>query len=256
MALKRLYLMADGLESGDGAYVRYPFEAMLSALAEASSRRQAIIIGEDLGTVPENFRENMRNAGVLGYRVLFFERDFDGRFRLPQSYERDALACIATHDLPTLRGWWEGHDLDDRVRLGLDDAGAAALHREKRRADRDQMVAALAASGLLPASLAAAARGEQSLPADLTQELAVALTRFLAVTPCRLVAVQLEDLLAMKDRANLPGTTHEHPNWRRKLPLPLDQLPQAPMFLAMTQAAAEERPRPGDGFQGRNSPGL
>jgi 4-alpha-glucanotransferase len=256
MALKRLYLMADGLESGDGAYVQYPFEEMLSALGDASSRRQAIIIGEDLGTVPENFRENMRNVGVPGYRVLFFERESDGRFRLPQSYERDALACISTHDLPTLRGWWEGHDLDDRLRLGLDDAGAAALHREKRRTDRELMIAALSTSGLLPASLEAAARGAHPLPADLTQELAVALTRFLAVTPCRLVAVQLEDLVAMKDRANLPATTHEHPNWRRKLPLPLDQLPQAPMFLAMTQAAAEERPRPGNELHSRNSHGL
>ena len=91
------------------------------------------------------------------------------------------------------------------MRLGLDDAGAAALHREKRRTDREMMIAALSASGLLPASLEAAARGEQPLPAELTQELAVALTRFLAVTPCRLVAVQLEDLVAMKDRVNLPG---------------------------------------------------
>jgi 4-alpha-glucanotransferase len=243
MALKRLYLIADGLDGGDGAYVQYPFDEMLMALGEASQQTQAIIIGEDLGTVPANFRETMRAAGVLGYRVLFFEREPDGSFRLPQHYERDALACISTHDLPTLRGWWEGHDLDDRVRIGLDDAEDAARYRGEREADRRQMVASLSASGILPPGLEPAARGEQPMPPALTDELAIALTRFLAVTPCRLVAVQLEDLAGMADRANLPGTVHEHPNWTRKLSLEVDALPQAPLFAALTLALAEARPR-------------
>jgi 4-alpha-glucanotransferase len=243
MALKRLYLIAEGLEGDDGSYIEYPFDEMLSALCKVSRQTQAIIIGEDLGTVPANFRETMRAASIFGYRVLFFERDGDGSFRLPQSYERHALACISTHDLPTLRGWWEGHDLDDRLRIGLDDANAGALYRDQRRSDREKMIAALSASGLLPASLDAVARGEEPLPTDLTQELAVAFTRFLAVTPCRLVAIQLEDLAGMKDRANVPGTIHEHPNWRRKLALTLGELQQSAIFQAMTHAAAQERPR-------------
>lgn len=243
MALSRLYLIADGLDGGDGAYIHYPFDDLLSALGEASGKTQAIIVGEDLGTVPSNFRETMRAAIVLGYRVLFFEREGDGSFRLPFSYERDALACISTHDLPTLRGWWEGHDLDDRVHIGLDDADAANLYREQRRHDRKQMIEALSRSGLLTASLEPAARGEQPIPAELTEELAVALTRFLATTPCRLVALQLEDLAGMKDRANLPGTVHEHPNWRRKLSLTLDALPQSRLFRSITCAITEERPR-------------
>jgi 4-alpha-glucanotransferase len=141
-----------------------------------------------------------------------------------------------------LRGWWEGHDLDDRVRIGLDDAGDAARYRKQRDTDRRHMIAALSASGILPPGLEPAARGEQPMPAALTDELAIALTRFLAVTPCRLVAVQLEDLAGMTDRANLPGTVHEHPNWRRKLPLDLDALPQAPLFAAMIRVLADERP--------------
>ena len=99
------------------------------------------------------------------------------------------------------------------------------------------MLAALSASGLLPGG------GEAPVPAELTPELALALTKFLALTPCRLVAIQLEDLAGVKDRANLPGTIAEHPNWRRKLPMSLGALAGSPDFIALTRAVAEERPR-------------
>ena len=243
MSLMRLYLIAEGLDGTDGAYVHYPFEEMLKALSTTSHERRAVIIGEDLGTVPPNFRETMRANRVQGYRVLFFERALDRRFHLPTSYERDALACIATHDLPTLRGWWEGHDIDDRERIGLDEPHAAEASRAERAHDRGLMLHALDAAGLVPESLGAAARGEEPVPTTLSQDLAVALSRFLAVTPCRLVAVQLEDLAGMRERANLPGTVNEHPNWRRKLPVTLDALCQSADFIAITRAVAEERPR-------------
>jgi 4-alpha-glucanotransferase len=243
MSLKRLYLIPEGLDGADGAYVHYPFEDMLKALSRASHKTRALIIGEDLGTVPPNFRETMRANRVQGYRVLFFERDHDGGFRLPPSYERDALACISTHDLPTLRGWWEGSDIDDRERIGLDDPQAAQASREQRGRDRVLMLGALEAGGLLPEGLGVAARGEEPMPVELTQELAVALSRFLAVTPCRLVALQLEDLAGMRERANLPGTVDEYPNWRRKLPLTLDELCRSADFAAITRAVDSERPR-------------
>ncbi len=108
------------------------------------------------------------------------------------------------------------------------------------------MIAALSDSGLLPDSLIAAARGEAELPDELPQDLAVALSRFLARTPCQLVAIQLEDLAGMSERANLPGTVYEHPNWRRKLPVALEALADMDNFQAITQAVAEERPRPRD----------
>ena len=108
--------------------------------------------------------------------MLFFERDWDGdAASLPQSYQRDALACISTHDLPTLNGWWEGTDIDDRERIGLDDADAVTAARVSRDPDRKQMLAALAASGLLPDDLGPALRGERPLPAELPRDLAVAL---------------------------------------------------------------------------------
>ncbi|NJM33586.1 MAG: 4-alpha-glucanotransferase [Rhodomicrobium sp.] len=249
MGLERLYLIADGLNGVDGAYVQYPLDELLKAIGQVSKAKPAIIIGEDLGTVPANFRETMRAARILGYRVLFFEREWDRSdrsFRLPQDYQRDALACVSTHDLPTLRGWWEGHDLDDRERLGIDDADTVRAYRAERETERKLMIAALFASNLLPDGLVAVARGEQSVPARLPLELAVAITRFLAVTPCRLVAIQLEDLAGVEARANLPGTILEHPNWRRKLPVDLDKLAQLPTFTALIEAVARERPRCGD----------
>ncbi|MFP3920250.1 MAG: 4-alpha-glucanotransferase [Dichotomicrobium sp.] len=243
MALMRLYLIPDGLPSTDGAYVHYPLDRMLHALARASREAGTIVIGEDLGTVPPNFREVMRAARVLGYRVLFFEREPDGRFKRAEAYERDALACISTHDLPTLRGWWTAHDIDMRVEIGLDDAEKGAADRAEREADRVRLLAALAESGVLPDDLAPAARGESPPPEALTQELSLAFARFLARTPCRLVALQLEDLTGAVDPANVPGTIHDHPNWQRKIPRALEELASAPGFHAITRAVAAERPR-------------
>ena len=244
MSMARLYLIADGLDGTDGAYVHFPFDDMLKAVAAASQDTHAIIIGEDLGTVPANFRETLQAAGIQGYRVLFFERAWDRSFHLPASYERHALACISTHDLPTLSGWWEGTDIDDRERIGLDNADVATAARASRDTDRKLMLAALAANGLLPDDLGPALRGEHSPPKQLPRDVAVALSRFLARTPCRLVAIQLEDLAAMKERMNLPGTINEQPNWRRKLPLDLAPLFASPNLIAIMTAVAEERPRP------------
>jgi 4-alpha-glucanotransferase len=167
---------------------------------------------------------------------MFFEREWDGKFRPPQHYHREAMACIATHDLPTLRGWWSGSDIDDREAIGLDDPASAAAHRLQRIADRQLIIAALMEAGLVTDP----ALGDA---AELPQEVAIALSRFLARTPCRLVALQLEDLAGMRDRANLPGTVDQHPNWRRRLPQTLEALAASADFLAITKAVAEERPQ-------------
>jgi 4-alpha-glucanotransferase len=243
MALMRLYLIPAERDSTDGSYVRYPLDQMLQALSGASQNARAIVIGEDLGNVPANFREIMRAARILGYRVLFFEREQDGSFKPASAYEPDALACISTHDLPTLSGWWTAHDIDMRAQVGLDEADTTSAERTARETDRVRLLAALAQSGVLPDNLAPAARGEAAPPDALTQELSIAFARFLARTPCRLVALQLEDLTNAIDRANLPGTAEDHPNWQRKLPLTLEELASAPDFRAVTQAVAAERPR-------------
>jgi 4-alpha-glucanotransferase len=212
MALRRLYLIPQGRPSRDGAYVDYPLDGLLGVVAAASTERRTVVIGEDLGTVPHGFHDTMRAANLQGYRVLFFEREHDGGFRSPAAYDRNALACVSTHDLPTLAGWWTGRDIAERAKIGLaqDDVPAALAHR---LADRRAMIAALAREGLLPASQQGLAHRDAALPDRLDEALAVATHRLVAGTPCRLVAVQLEDLVGSEDCVNIPGTMDEHPNW-------------------------------------------
>jgi 4-alpha-glucanotransferase len=222
--------------------VRYPLEALLDVVAAVSNKAETIVIGEDLGTVPPGFRDSMRASGIQGYRVLLFERD-DGEFSAPQTYDRDALACVSTHDLPTLAGWWRGNDITERRAIGLipDDQQDAA--RAARRADTRALIDALDREGLLSAADRTAARRETSLADRRPHAIVVATHGFLARSPCRLVTVQLEDLVGAEDGVNIPGTIDEHPNWRRKLPAKLEQLADMPLFAAVCATMSKERPR-------------
>ncbi len=118
MGLARLFWVPDGATANEGAYVRYPLDDLLGALALESHRARCLVVGEDLGTVAEGFRERLDAADVLSYRVLWFERDGE-TFREPRRYPAKAAACVSTHDLPTIRGWWNGVDIDERRALGL-----------------------------------------------------------------------------------------------------------------------------------------
>lgn len=241
MGLVRLYWVPAGLCATDGAYVSYPGDILMRHLASASLDHSALVIGEDLGTVPAGFRDIMRRMAIQGYRVLYFERGKDGRFRAPHCYAHAALACISTHDLPTLRGWWKGRDISERERLGLFDAATAELQRHERTRDRRLLLQALAQAGLGPDETAPGGAGPTS--AELPDAVLVGLHTFLARTRSRLVAVQLEDLVGMEEQANLPGTVDEYPNWRRKLPVSLERLPECRMFRRVAGAVAAERPR-------------
>jgi 4-alpha-glucanotransferase len=240
MGLVRLYWVPNGLSPTDGAYVSYPGDILIRQLASASLEHSALVIGEDLGTVPAGFRAIMRGVAIQGYRVLYFERGRGGRFRAPRSYARAALACISTHDLPTFRGWWKGRDISERERLGLTDAATAELQRHARARDRRQLLQAMRRAGLVLDETAADRKGAASV--ELPEAVLVGLHTFLARTPSRLVAVQLEDLVGMEEQANLPGTVDEHPNWRRKLPVSLEHLPECGMARRVTGAVAAERP--------------
>lgn len=237
MGLKRLYLIPPGFDARSGAYVRYPFKAILEALADRSQAASAVVIGEDLGTVPPGFREAMETAGLFGYRVFYFEQDGDGRFRPPGAYPRHALACVATHDLPPLAGWWRGGDIDARADLGRLAPGDAEEARAHRLHSRAQLLAALAAEGLAPSAV----RAEDAVLSDDT---IVNLHRFLARTPCRMLAVQLEDLTGATELVNLPGTHEEYRNWSLRLPIAIEDLAAHPLFRHTLTAVASERPRP------------
>lgn len=243
MGLTRLYLIPAEASATDGAYVRYPLREMLSCLAQVSQRQGTIVVGEDLGTVPSGFREVMNEVEIQGYRVFYFEKDADGRFRPPGDYSYKALACLSTHDLATLRGWWSGNDIDERERLGGYSAENAAQIRAGRAKDRLLLLAVLKDEGLLPQGLEPVLDGTSPCPQQLPQDLCVAAHTLLAKTSARLVAVQIEDLAGMKEQANLPGTGNEHPNWRRKLPLELEEIPRTNLFQEITRAVSRERPR-------------
>jgi 4-alpha-glucanotransferase len=173
--------------------------------------------------------------------VLYFERGKGGGFRAPHAYTRAALACISTHDLPTLRGWWTGRDISERERLGLYDAATAGLQRHERTRDRRLLLQALRRAGLAPDETAADRAGAAC--AELPEAILVGEHTFLARTRSRLVAVQLEDLVGMEDQANLPGTVDEHPNWRRKLTVSLEHLSQCGILGRVAGAVAAERRR-------------
>jgi 4-alpha-glucanotransferase len=243
MGLMRLYWIPSNADAIDGAYVRYPMADMIRQLAEASVARSSLVIGEDLGTVPPGFRQIMQDTGIQGYRVLYFERREEQQFRAHSSYPREACACISTHDLPTLAGWWLGTDIDARERLVCLDSGSVARQRSERGRDRYLLLAALAEAGLLPHGLERVVSGQEPPPHELPPEALAAAHVFLARTPSRLVAVQLEDLTGAVEQANLPGTVNDCPNWRRKLPLSLDEIAATPLFKEISGALARERPR-------------
>lgn len=242
MALQRLYFIPDGAEPRDGTYVNYPLDTLLNVVAGASNASQCIVIGEDLGTVPPGFRDAMRAIGIQGYRVLLFERD--GRaFRAPDTYDRDAIACVSTHDLPTLAGWWCGNDIAQRLAIGLLSDGLLDAAQADRSADKCALVEALEKQGLLSASDRAVTPRGILLVERIPEALVIATHAFLARSPCRLVTVQIEDLVGVEEGVNIPGTIDEHPNWRRRLPVDLDQLADIALFTSVCATMSRERPR-------------
>jgi 4-alpha-glucanotransferase len=246
MSLYRLFWIADGFGAADGVYVRYPFSRMLQTLAAVSQARHTIVIGEDLGVVPPGFREVMRRVEVQGYRVFFFERQHDF-FLPPAAYPHEALACITTHDLYTLAGWWSGRDIEVRRGIGMIAEADVEREREERAHERRRVLGLLAGHGLLPDGMEAAMRGDAEPAAELPEAFAVALHRLVARTPSRMFCVPAEDLTGAVDQVNVPGTVDEHPNWRRKVDVDLERLPERPLYRAIVAALAEERPKDGGG---------
>jgi 4-alpha-glucanotransferase len=210
MSLFRLWWVPAGSPSTDGAYVHYPLNQLLTVLALESARNACLVVGEDLGVVPDEMRVAMPQFGLYHYKVMLFEKQ-EGRFRGPHDYPRRALATVTTHDMPTLRSYWEGRDIGLRERLNLfPSAQVQAEILRERGQDRVALLAALREQGLAPARPSAANE-------PFTPELALALHLYLARSGAALAAVQIEDLLGMTEPVNVPGTYHEYPNWQRKL---------------------------------------
>ena len=239
MGLMRLYWVPPDTPATEGAYVQYPFDDLLGLVAEESNRNQCLVIGEDLGTVPEGFRERLFDAGVLSYHPLIFERYPDGQFRLPADMPRQALVAASTHDLPTLAGFWRGVDLDVRTRLMLfpSDALRQRLITE-RDWDRGRLLWALERVGLLPADVGKVPAALPDLPATVI----AAINAYLARSPAMLLVVQPEDCFGLTEQINVPGTLEDqHPNWQRKLPVPIEDWALNEGFARCVAALSAER---------------
>ena len=209
MGLTRLFVVPDGAKPADGAYISYPLRDLVGLLALESHKRKCAMVGEDLGTVPEGFREVLAEADMLGTRVLWFEKEADA-FRLPATYPALSVACASTHDLPTIAGWWSGAEIAERSALGLIDAAMKERQTAAREDEKRALVAALVAAGLL--------RDPPDLAAPASDALAAAIHAFIARAPSLLALGQADDLAGETIATNLPGTDRERPNWRRRLP--------------------------------------
>ena len=207
LGLQRLWLIPLGASPSEGAYLYYPIDDLLRLVALESVRNQAIVLGEDLGTVPDGLREKLSERAILGIRVLLFEQDYGARFKPILDWPDDALATTSTHDLPTLNGWLHGRDIDWNERLGLVDPVAAQRWRENRSIECEGLHRALSQD---PQNFQEEAQGNApTLDASI---------RFLGHTRAPLVLLPIEDALGLEEQANLPGTISGHPNWCRRLP--------------------------------------
>ena len=217
LGLTRLWLVPDGASPENGAYLRYPLQDLLRLIALESWRHHAIVIGEDLGTVPQGFDEQLAQAGLLGIRVLLFQRD-GGRFLRPGEWPNSAIATTTTHDLPTIAGWWQERDIDWRTKLDLLMPGQSeADARREREGERRALWQALTEAGCAQGDMPS---GQGSAPLDPVLDAAL---DFISATPAPLAMLPIEDALGLVEQPNLPGTVDTHPNWRRRLAQPAEE---------------------------------
>jgi 4-alpha-glucanotransferase len=237
MSLFRLWWVPAHSSPLDGAYVHYPLDELLTVLALESSRAGCLVVGEDLGVVPDEIRAAMPRFGLYHYKVVLFEKQ-GSAFRRPQEFVREALATITTHDMPTLRSYWDGGDIELRRRLNLYPSAEmhAAVLRE-RDMDRAALLAALRDQGLAPLH-------PDAPHESYTPEFGLAMHEFLGRSSAALAAVQIEDLLGMVDPVNVPGTDREYPNWQRKLIGDIEEFAAREDLNAFLAAIARARAAP------------
>jgi 4-alpha-glucanotransferase len=220
MRFFRLYWIPESMDPAHGAYVRDRWSDLMHVLALESARQKVMVVGEDLGTVTDEIRHRLDRFGLFGYRVPFFEKEGHSEFRRPERYTEHALVSSSTHDLPTLAGFWTARDIQARHQAGLLDEDRYHAALAERRSEKQKLLGALFAEGLLPDWVA---RDAEHLP-EFTGELHNAMVGWLARAASRVMVISLEDLLKETEQQNLPATTTEHPNWRRKVRFTVEEL--------------------------------
>ncbi|OFO40459.1 4-alpha-glucanotransferase [Neisseria sp. HMSC075C10] len=218
MALCRLWWVLNDKTADFGAYVHYDAEVTFAILALESRRNRCVIIGEDLGTVPDQARYLLNRYQVFSYKVMYFSKGWNG-FQLPEEYPEQAITVISTHDVAPLAGYWTGKDLDTMFKLGtLPDAAAFQTALDEREHDKADLLDKLKYTGCLGADV--------QMPAKADETLLAALHKYGALSRSKLYAVQLENLLGVIDNLNVPGVTEGYPNWAQKMPVSLEDFLQ------------------------------
>ncbi|GLX83291.1 4-alpha-glucanotransferase [Thalassotalea eurytherma] len=239
LGLMRQYWVAPGMKADEGVFITYPLEDILRIIALESRRSKCVVIGEDLGTVPDGFGEIMASAGLLSYKVLFFETWESGLFMRPEQYPEQSMVTVSTHDLPTLAGWWTGRDLEWRQKLNLYPNEQMGIDdRNSRVQDRDNLLAALSDMQVIDVNNA-----PQTSPAIMNRELSVAVQKYMALAPSRIQLIPLEDALENVEQVNIPGTIDEHPNWLQRIPVVLENLWENDAMTDICRAMQEARPK-------------
>ena len=230
LGMFRLFWIPEGMTPAGGAYVAYPWEDLLRIVALESVRNRSMVIAEDLGTIGANAREALQSFQMLSYRLFYFERNYpDPSFLAPEGYPRVALCAVTTHDLPTIYGYWKGRDIELRRGTGkYPDDALWTKQIEERQRDKRLILAALKAQGIVsvysPSDL---------LMPEMTPELCRAIYHYLALTPCKLLLVSLDDVIGTLDQQNMPGTVDSHPNWVQKTPLALEEIVKDRRFIQL-----------------------
>lgn len=220
MSLLRLWWIPYGETANFGAYVHYPVDDLMAILALESQRHQCMVIGEDLGTVPVEIVSKLRDRGIYSWKVLYFEQESEDRYRAPAAWPRQSMASATTHDLPTLRGFWSAGDLTLGETLGIypDKLVLKGLFEQRAR-QKQALLEALHRHHCVPKSC-----GKWADRMAMTAVLNRGLQRFIAASNSALLGLQPEDWLDMADPVNVPGTTDQYPNWRRKLSVTLEAM--------------------------------
>jgi len=242
LGLLRLWWCLPGLRDG-GAYVYYPLDDMLAIVRLESHRNRCVVIGEDMGVVPDELRQRLSSSGVYGNKLLYFETDADGRFKSPLSHQSDALLMVSNHDVPTLAGWWLGTDISLLEEIGQLTADEAATALQQRANAKHAMLRMLDEEELLPQEWAHSLEQDTADAAckRYDQPLCKAILQASARTRCTLLLVQLDDLNFIQHPVNIPGTDREYPNWRRKLAIDNQRLFQRQEIRELLTAINRER---------------
>jgi 4-alpha-glucanotransferase len=229
MGLWRLFAIPEGRPTSTGTYLHYPFAEALSAIAMESQRSQTVVVGEDLGNVPDGFREVLSHVGMHSYRVMYFEPEISAERVEPMHPQ--SLFCISTHDLIPLGGWWKHDDIALRHSLGLLDESGIAIESSYREVLRSAIWLHLFGEKMEITNVAK------------TEALQQAIHSYAAGLDSKLFAVRLADLLGDERPTNVPGTDTSYPNWRLKALCPIERWQTLPTFIAILESVSAKRPR-------------